>query len=121
MNKKRKRPRGKWCHAKTMAFVDDVITKSVEEALLLGVVQETNEDHIHHVLPLNVNIKKNNGKLRLIFNTMFINQFMVVPPSNIHNYTKRVRKYSEIHRGLTGWIAFIISTSTQIIENTGFF
>ena len=57
----------------------DFITKSVEEDLLLGVVQETSKEHIHNVLPLNVNVKMNNGKLRLIFNEMFINQFMVVP------------------------------------------
>ena len=60
----------------------DFITKSVEEALLLGVVQETSKEHIHNVLPLNVNVKKNNGKLRLTFNAMFINQFMVVPTFN---------------------------------------
>ena len=56
----------------------DFITKSVDEVLLLGVMQETSKEHIHNVLPLNVNVKKNNGKLRLIFNVMFINQFMVV-------------------------------------------
>ncbi len=55
------------------------ITKSVDEGLLLDVVQETSKDHIHNVLSLNVNVKKNNGKLRLVFNTMFINQFLVVP------------------------------------------
>jgi hypothetical protein len=42
-------------------------------------VQGTNKEHIHNVLPLNVNVKKNHDKLRLIFNAMFINQFMVVP------------------------------------------
>ncbi len=65
----------------------DFITKSVDEVLLLGVVQETSKEHFHNVLPLNVNIKKNNGKLRLIFNTMFINQFMV------HTF-----KYPELHK-----------------------
>jgi hypothetical protein len=64
------------------------ITKSVDEALLLGVVQETSKEHIHNVLPLNVNVKKNNGKLRLIFNAMFINQFMVVPTF----------KYPQLHK-----------------------
>jgi hypothetical protein len=57
----------------------DFITKSVDEDLLLGVVQETSKEHTHNVLPLNVNVKKKNGKLRLILNVMFINQFMVVP------------------------------------------
>ncbi len=66
----------------------DFITKSVDEDLLLGVVQETSKDHIHNVLPLNVNVKKNNGKLRLIFNAMFINQFMVVPTF----------KYPQLHK-----------------------
>ena len=66
----------------------DFITKSVDEALLLGVVQETSKEHIHNVLPLNVNVKKNNGKLRLIFNAMFINQFMVVPTF----------KYPQLHK-----------------------
>jgi hypothetical protein len=66
----------------------DFIGKSVEETLLLGVVKETNKEHIHNVLPLNVNVKKNNGKLRLIFNVMFINQFMVVPAF----------KYPQLHK-----------------------
>ena len=66
----------------------DFITKSVEETLLLGVVQETSKEHIHNVLPLNVNVKKNNGSLRLIFDAMFINQFMVVPTF----------KYPELHK-----------------------
>ena len=56
----------------------DFITKSIEEALLLGVVQETSKEYIHNLSPLNVNVKNNNGKPRLIFNVMFINQFMVV-------------------------------------------
>ena len=64
------------------------ITKSVDESLHLGVVQETSKEHIHNVLPLNVNVKKNNGKLRLIFNAMFINQFMVVPTF----------KYPQLHK-----------------------
>ncbi len=64
------------------------ITKSLEEALLLGVVQETSREHIHNVLPLNVNVKKSNGKLGLIFNAMFINQFMVVPTF----------KYPQLHK-----------------------
>jgi hypothetical protein len=51
-------------------------------------VQETRREHIHNVLPLNVNVKKNNGKLRLIFNAMFINQFMVVPTF----------KYPQLHK-----------------------
>ena len=48
----------------------DFITKSIEETLLLGVVQETSKEHIHNVSPLNVNVKKNNDKLRLIFNAI---------------------------------------------------
>ena len=42
-------------------------------------------------------------------------------PSNIRNYIKRVGKYSETHRGLTGSISlkrFTTSKFTQIIENT---
>ncbi len=66
----------------------DFITKSVNETLLLGVVQETNKEHIHNVVPLNVNVKKNNGKSRLIFNAMFINQFMVIPTF----------KYTQLHK-----------------------
>jgi hypothetical protein len=66
----------------------DFIAKSVEEGILLGVVEETNKEYIHNVLPLNVNVKKNNGKLRLIFNVMFINQFMVVPTF----------KYPQLHK-----------------------
>jgi hypothetical protein len=66
----------------------DCITKSVDKVLLLGVVQETSKEHIHNVLPLNVNVKKNNGKLRLILYVMFINQFMVVPTF----------KYPQLHK-----------------------
>ncbi len=42
-------------------------------------------------------------------------------PSNTRSYIKRVGKYSETHRGLTGSIShkrFTTLKSTQIIENT---
>ena len=81
----------------------EFITKSVEEALLLGVVQETSREHIHNVLPLNVNVKKNNGKLRLIFNAMFINQFMVVPTfkyPQLHKEGREIFGYSSWAYGI---------------------
>jgi hypothetical protein len=43
---------------------------------------------LDNVLPLNVNVKKSNGKLRLIFNAMFINDYMSIPKF----------KYPQLHR-----------------------
>ena len=45
----------------------------------MGVVREVTRDQLHNVLPLNVNVKKSNDKLRLIFNAMFINDYMSIP------------------------------------------
>ena len=54
----------------------------------MGVVREVTRDQLHNVLPLNVNVKKSNGKLRLIFNVMFINDYMSIPKF----------KYPQLHR-----------------------
>jgi hypothetical protein len=79
----------------------EFITKSVDEVLLLGVVQETSKEHIHNVLPLNVNVKKNNSQLRLIFNAMFTNQFRVVPT---FKYPQLHKEGSEIF-GNSSWVS----------------
>ena len=44
----------------------------------MGVVAEVSGDTLNNVSPLNVDVKKSNGKRRLIFNAMFINDHMSV-------------------------------------------
>jgi hypothetical protein len=57
----------------------DFITKSICEAESMGVIVETTREFLNNVSPLNVDIKKSNGKRRLIFNAMKINLFMSTP------------------------------------------
>ena len=66
----------------------EFISKSIEGALSMVVVREVTRDQLHNVLPLNVNVKKSNGKLRLIYNVMFINDYMSIPKF----------KYPQLHR-----------------------
>ena len=52
----------------------------------MGVVREVTRDQLHHVLPLNVNVKKSNDKLQLIFNTMFINDYHIEIDPGFHKF-----------------------------------
>ena len=57
----------------------EFISESIEETLSMGDVREVTRDQLHNVLPLNVNVKKSNDKLRLIYNAMFINDYVSIP------------------------------------------
>ena len=54
----------------------------------MGVICETSREYLNNISPLNVDVKKSNGKQRLIFNAMFINSFMAV----------RTFKYPQLHK-----------------------
>ena len=51
----------------------EFIDISIRDALAMGVICETSRENLHNISPLNVDVKKSNGKCRLIFNVMFIN------------------------------------------------
>ena len=57
---------------------EELIDTSIREALTMGVVSEALADTLSNVPPLSVDVKKSNGKHRLIFNAMFINDYMLV-------------------------------------------
>ena len=57
---------------------EEFIDTSIREALIMGVVSEASADTLNNISPLNVDVKKSNGKRRLIFNAMFINDYMLV-------------------------------------------
>ena len=57
----------------------EFIDSSIKDALAMGVVCEKSRENLNNISPLNVDVKKSNGKRRCIFNTMFINMLMDVP------------------------------------------
>ena len=67
---------------------EEFIDTSISEALNMGVVCEASAASLSNVSPLNVDVKKSNGKRRLIFNAMFINGYMSV----------RKFKYPQLHK-----------------------
>ena len=66
----------------------EFINSSIAEAQAMGVICETSREYLNNISPLNVDVKKSNGKQRLIFNAMFINSFMAV----------RTFKYPQLHK-----------------------
>lgn len=77
----------------------DFIDSSISDALKMGVVVETSVDKLNNVSPLNVDVKKSNGKRRLIFNAMFINSYMA---SNKFKYPQLHKEGREIF-GRSRW------------------
>ena len=57
---------------------EEFIDTSIREALSMGVVSEASADTLSNVSSLNVDAKRSNGKRRLIFNAMFIHDYMSV-------------------------------------------
>ena len=72
------------------------IDSSIKDALVMGVVCETSRENLNNISPLNVDVKKSNGKRRLIFNATFINMFMNVPKIK---YPQLYREGKEIFSG----------------------
>ena len=96
-------PPSEQLNSKNCENYKEFISKSIEEALSMGVVREVTRDQLHNVLPLKVNVKKSNGKLRLIFNVMFINDYMSIPKSK---YPQLHREGREIFRGVESRICY---------------
>ena len=82
------------------------IDTSIREALSMGVVAEASVDTLSNVSPLNVDVKKSNGKRRLIFNAMFINDHMSV---NKFKYPQLHKEGREIF-GQSRW-GFVLDIS----------
>ena len=53
------------------------ISGAVADMLAMGVVRKRTLEQVHTCLPLNVDVKKSNGKLRLIFDGRYVNIYML--------------------------------------------
>ena len=79
----------------------------------MGVVCETSRENLNNISPLNVDVKKSNGKRRLIFNAMFINMFMNVPK---FKYPQLYREGKEIFAGSKYGYVLDISQAFTILR-----
>ena len=91
----------------------EFIDSSIKDALAMGVVCETSRENLNNISPLNVDVKKSNGKRRLIFNAMFINMFMNVPK---FKYPQLYREGKEIFSGSKYGYVLDISQAFYHIE-----
>lgn len=91
----------------------EFIDTSIQDALTMGVICETSRESLHNISPLNVDVKKSNGKCRLIFNAMFINTFMKVPK---FKYPQLYREGREIFLGSQYGYVLDISQAFYHIE-----
>ena len=91
----------------------EFIDNSILDAVNKGVVHETSREFLHNISPLNVDVKKSNGKRRLIFNSMFINSYMQVPK---FKYPQLYKEGKEIFSGSKFGYVLDISQAFYHIE-----
>jgi hypothetical protein len=72
----------------------------------MGVVEETSRESLHNISPLNVDVKKSNGKERLIFNAIHINRYMSVQKFKYQQLEKEGREIF----GTSNW-AYVLDIS----------